>query len=69
MNLPDAPIAQEGLSATPFFTVRDQEKSTVWNVEFLGGKIDQARKSQLHQAGEYVDHSQLRRWPTPDKPE
>jgi hypothetical protein len=27
MNLPDAPIAQEGFFATHFFTVSDQEKS------------------------------------------
>jgi hypothetical protein len=27
MNLPDAPIANEGFFATHFFVVRDQEKS------------------------------------------
>ena len=27
MNLPDAPIANEGFFVTHFFTVRDQEKS------------------------------------------
>jgi hypothetical protein len=27
MNLPDAPVAQEGFFVTHFFIVRDQEKS------------------------------------------
>lgn len=26
MNLPDAPVAQEGFYVTDFFTVKDQEK-------------------------------------------
>jgi hypothetical protein len=34
MNLPDAPIAHEGFFATYFFTVSDQEKSTLM-FEFL----------------------------------
>ena len=39
MNLPDAPIAQEGFFAAHFFTVRDQEKSRDFYVRILGGKL------------------------------
>ena len=39
MNLPNAPIAQEGFFACPFFTVRDQEKSRDFYVRILGGKL------------------------------
>ena len=39
MNLPDAPIANEGFFATHFFTVRDQEKSKDFYVRILGGKV------------------------------
>lgn len=39
MNLPDAPIAQEGFYVTHFLTVRDQAKSSAFYVDVLGGKI------------------------------
>jgi hypothetical protein len=39
MNLPDAPIPQEGFFATHFFTVRDREKSKDFYVRILGGKV------------------------------
>ncbi len=39
MNVPDAPIAHEGFSATHFFTVRDQEQSKDFYVRILGGKV------------------------------
>ncbi len=38
MNLPDAPIADEGFFATHFFTVSDQDKSKDFYLEFLAGK-------------------------------
>jgi hypothetical protein len=39
MNIPDAPIAQEGFYAAHFFTVKDQEKSRDFYVRILGGKL------------------------------
>lgn len=39
MDLPDAPIAQEGFFVTHFLTVRDQEKSKDFYVRILGGKV------------------------------
>jgi len=39
MNLPDAPIANEGFFATHFFTVSDQDKSKDFYVRILGGKV------------------------------
>jgi catechol 2,3-dioxygenase-like lactoylglutathione lyase family enzyme len=42
MNLPDAPIANEGFFATHFFTVRDQEKSKDFYVRILGAKVIKA---------------------------
>jgi hypothetical protein len=57
MNLPDAPIAQEGFFVTHFFVVRDQEKS------------GQARKPLLHQACQFLIILNSGGGPTPDKPE
>ena len=39
MNLPDAPIAQEGFFVTHFFTAKDQQKSQDFYVRILGGKV------------------------------
>ena len=39
MNLPNAPIADEGFFAAHFFTVTDQEKSKDFYVRILGGKV------------------------------
>ena len=39
MNLPDAPIANEGFFVTHFLTVKDQEKSKDFYVRILGGKV------------------------------
>jgi len=39
MNLPDAPIAQEGFYVTHFFAVKDQKKSQDFYVGILGGKV------------------------------
>jgi hypothetical protein len=39
MNLPDAPIAHEGLFATHFFSVSDQDKSKDFYVQIFGGKL------------------------------
>jgi hypothetical protein len=39
MNLPDAPIAQEGFFVTHFFTVKDQQKSQDFYVRILCGNV------------------------------
>lgn len=39
MNLPDAPIAQEGFFVTHFFTVKDPQKSRDFYVRILAGKV------------------------------
>jgi catechol 2,3-dioxygenase-like lactoylglutathione lyase family enzyme len=69
MNLPDAPIAQEGFFVTHFLTVKDQAKSSEFYVKVLGGKVVKAENPT------YVKLSNS--WlilnsgggPTPDKPE
>ena len=55
-----APIANEGFFVTHFFTVRDQEKSKDFYVRILGGKVIKSENPLLHQAGQYLDHSQFR---------
>ena len=39
MNLPDAPVAQDGFFVTHFLTVKDQAKSKEFYVGILGGKV------------------------------
>jgi hypothetical protein len=39
MNLPEAPVAQEGFFAAHFFTVRNQEIAKDFYVRILGGKL------------------------------
>jgi hypothetical protein len=39
MNLPDAPVAEEGFYTAHFFTVEDQAKSADFYVRILGGKM------------------------------
>jgi catechol 2,3-dioxygenase-like lactoylglutathione lyase family enzyme len=39
LNLPNAPIAQDGFFVTHFLTVRDQAKSKEFYVGVLGGKV------------------------------
>lgn len=69
MDLPNAPIAQEGFYVRHFFTVKDQEKSKDFYVRILGGKVIKAENPC------YV--KLVNSWiilnsgggPTPDKPE
>ena len=39
MNLPNAPVTQDGFFATHLFIVKDQEKSNDFYVRILGGKV------------------------------
>ena len=43
MNLPEAPIAEEGFYVTHFLTVADQESSAKFYVDVLGGKVVKAK--------------------------
>jgi predicted enzyme related to lactoylglutathione lyase len=43
MNLPEAPIAEEGFYVTHFLTVADQERSAKFYVDVLGGKVVKAK--------------------------
>jgi hypothetical protein len=43
MNLPAAPIAEEGFYVTHFLTVADQERSARFYVDVLGGKVVKAK--------------------------
>ena len=63
MNLPDAPIAHEGFFACSLLHREGPGKIEGLLCPNSWREIDQARESLLHQAGEYVDHSQFRRWP------
>ena len=69
MNLPDAPIAQEGFFATHFFTVRDQEKSKDFYVRILGGKLIKAENPCYIKLANSWIILNSGGGPTPDKPE
>ncbi len=69
MNLPDAPIAQEGFYVTHFLTVADQEKSKEFYVDVLGGKaVEEADPTYIKLANSWIILTSGG-GPTPDKPE
>src|SRR6267142_1206420 len=61
MKSPDAPIAKKGFFITHFLTVKDQARSKEIFLGILGGESREAGKSMLHQAGKFLDYSQLGR--------
>jgi beta-lactamase family protein/glyoxalase/bleomycin resistance protein/dioxygenase superfamily protein len=69
MNLPDAPIANEGFFATHFFVVRDQEKSKDFYVRILGGKVIKAENPCYIKLANTWIILNSGGGPTPDKPE
>ena len=69
MNLPDAPIAQEGFFAAHFLTVRDQEKSRDFYVRILGGKLIKPEKPCYIKVANTWIILNCGHGPTPDKPE
>ena len=69
MNLPDAPIAQEGFFAAHFLTVRDQEKSRAFYVGILGGKLIKPENPCYIKLANTWIILNSRGSPTPDKPE
>jgi hypothetical protein len=69
MNLPDAPIAQEGFFATHFFAVKDQEKSKDFYVRILGGKLIKAENPCYIKLANSWIILNCGGGPTPDRPE
>jgi catechol 2,3-dioxygenase-like lactoylglutathione lyase family enzyme len=69
MNLPDAPVPQEGFFAAHFLTVKDQAKSSDFYVRILGGKlIRPADPCYIKLANTWIILN-CGGGPTPDKPE
>jgi len=54
MNLPEAPIADEGSFVTHFFTVKDQEKSKDFYVRILGGKVIKSESPYIGLANAWI---------------
>lgn len=69
MNLPDAPIAQEGFYVTLFFTVRDQKISSDFYVNILGGKVVREKDPCYVKLANSWIILNSGGGPTPDKPE
>lgn len=69
MNLPDAPIAQEGFFVTHFLTVADQAKSRDFYVGILGGKLVREKNPCYIKLANSWIILNSGGGPTPDKPE
>jgi catechol 2,3-dioxygenase-like lactoylglutathione lyase family enzyme len=69
MNLPDAPIAEEGFYITQFLTVKDQAKSREFYVGILGGRVvKEENPCYIKLANSWIILNSGG-GPTPDKPE
>jgi catechol 2,3-dioxygenase-like lactoylglutathione lyase family enzyme len=69
MNLPIAPIAQEGFFVTHFLTVRDQAKSREFYVRILGGEVVKPENPCYVKVANSWIILNSGGGPTPDKPE
>jgi catechol 2,3-dioxygenase-like lactoylglutathione lyase family enzyme len=69
MNLPNAPIADEGFFAAHFLTVRDQDKSKDFYVRILGGKVIKSENPCYIKLANTWIILNSGGGPTPDKPE
>ncbi len=69
MNLPDAPIAQEGFFVTHFLTVADQAKSINFYVGVLGGKVVREKDPCYIKLANSWIILNSGGGPTPDKPD
>jgi predicted enzyme related to lactoylglutathione lyase len=69
MNLPDAPIAEEGFYVTHFLTVADQERSARFYVDVLGGKVVKAKDPCYIKLSNSWLILNSGGGPTPDKPQ
>ncbi len=69
MNLPNAPIAEEGFFVTHFLTVADQARSQEFYVNVLGGKVvREPNPTYIKLANSWMILNSGG-GPTPDKPE
>jgi len=69
MNLPDAPVAQDGFFVTHFLTVKDQAKSKEFYVGILGGKVvKEENPCYVKLANSWIILN-AGGGPTPDKPD
>ena len=69
MNLPEAPIAENGFYVTHFLTVRDQQKSADFYVRILGGKVIKSVDPTVVKLSNSWIILNSGGGPTPDKPE
>ena len=69
MDLPDAPIPQEGLFVTHFLTVADQAVSRAFYEDVLGGKVVAADNPTMIKLANSWIILNAGGGPTPDKPE
>ena len=69
MDLPDAPIPQEGLFVTHFLTVADQAVSRAFYEDVLGGKVVAADNPTIIKLANSWIILNAGGGPTPDKPE
>jgi catechol 2,3-dioxygenase-like lactoylglutathione lyase family enzyme len=69
MNLPDAPIAQDGFFVTHFLTVRNQAKSREFYVGILGGRVVKPENPCYIKLSNSWIILNSGGGPTPDKPE
>jgi catechol 2,3-dioxygenase-like lactoylglutathione lyase family enzyme len=69
MNLPDAPVAQDGFFVTHFLTVKDQAKSKEFYVGILGGRVvKEENPCYVKLANSWIILN-AGGGPTPDKPD
>ena len=69
MNLPDAPVPQEGLYATHYLTVANQAKSREFYAGVLGGKVVAPENPCIIKLSNSWIILNNGGGPTPDKPE
>lgn len=69
MNLPDAPVPQEGFFVTHFFTVKDQVRSKEFYAGILGGKVVVPGDPCIIKLANSWIILNAGGGPTPDKPE
>ena len=69
MNLPEAPIAEEGFYVTHFPTIADQERSAKFYVDVLGGKVVKAKNPCYIKLSNSWIILNSGGGPTPDKPQ
>ena len=69
MNLPNAPVLQDGFFVTYFLTVRDQAKSREFYVGILGGKVVAPENPCYIKLANSWIILNSGGGPTPDKPE